>query len=204
MKIKEIPMKKSSIILSLLAAGAVVFSSCKENKEEAQTQGEKPAIEKGSIVYFNLDRVLDEYDMANEKRSEVETKIASIEKEVMRRQKSLEDAAKDFQNKINKGLMTTAAANEKSRKLQQQEQAYNQFAQQKQQEIMEEQQVMMNQLADAIKTFMESYNEEKGYAMILSNTAGVPVIVGDPALDITDDVIAGLNAEYIELKKSEN
>ncbi len=197
-------MKKSSIILSLLAAGAVVFSSCKENKEEAQTQGEKPAIEKGSIVYFNLDRVLDEYDMANEKRSEVETKIASIEKEVMRRQKSLEDAAKDFQNKINKGLMTTAAANEKSRKLQQQEQAYNQFAQQKQQEIMEEQQVMMNQLADAIKTFMESYNEEKGYAMILSNTAGVPVIVGDPALDITDDVIAGLNAEYIELKKSEN
>ena len=197
-------MKKSSIILSLLAAGAIVFSSCKENKEEAQTQGEKPAIEKGSIVYFNLDRVLDEYDMANEKRSEVETKIASIEKEVMRRQKSLEDAAKDFQNKINKGLMTTAAANEKSRKLQQQEQAYNQFAQQKQQEIMEEQQVMMNQLADAIKTFMESYNEEKGYAMILSNTAGVPVIVGDPALDITDDVIAGLNAEYIELKKSEN
>ena len=197
-------MKKSSIILSLLAAGAVVFSSCKENKEEAQTQGEKPAIEKGSIVYFNLDRVLDEYDMANEKRSEVETKIASIEKEVMRRQKSLEDAAKDFQNKINKGLMTTAAANEKSRKLQQQEQAYNQFAQQKQQEIMEEQQVTMNQLADAIKTFMESYNEEKGYAMILSNTAGVPVIVGDPALDITDDVIAGLNAEYIELKKSEN
>ena len=197
-------MKKSSIILSLLAAGAVVFSSCKENKEEAQTQGEKPAIEKGSIVYFNLDRVLDEYDMANEKRSEVEAKIASIEKEVMRRQKSLEDAAKDFQNKINKGLMTTAAANEKSRKLQQQEQAYNQFAQQKQQEIMEEQQVMMNQLADAIKTFMESYNEEKGYAMILSNTAGVPVIVGDPALDITDDVIAGLNAEYIELKKSEN
>ena len=197
-------MKKFSIILSLLAAGAVVFSSCKENKEEAQTQGEKPAIEKGSIVYFNLDRVLDEYDMANEKRSEVETKIASIEKEVMRRQKSLEDAAKDFQNKINKGLMTTAAANEKSRKLQQQEQAYNQFAQQKQQEIMEEQQVMMNQLADAIKTFMESYNEEKGYAMILSNTAGVPVIVGDPALDITDDVIAGLNAEYIELKKSEN
>lgn len=197
-------MKKSSIILSLLAAGAVVFSSCKENKEEAQTQSEKPAIEKGSIVYFNLDRVLDEYDMANEKRSEVETKIASIEKEVMRRQKSLEDAAKDFQNKINKGLMTTAAANEKSRKLQQQEQAYNQFAQQKQQEIMEEQQVMMNQLADAIKTFMESYNEEKGYAMILSNTAGVPVIVGDPALDITDDVIAGLNAEYIELKKSEN
>ena len=78
------------------------------------------------------------------------------------------------------------------------------LAQQKQQEIMEEQQVMMNQLADAIKTFMESYNEEKGYAMILSNTAGVPVIVGDPALDITDDVIACLNAEYIELKKSEN
>lgn len=194
-------MKKISILCSLLAVCALSLNSCKENSKEEQTDA-KPAIEKGSIVYFNLDRVLEEYDMANEKRSEVETKVAAIEKDVMRRQKNLENAAKDFQNKINKGLMTTAVANEQGRKLQQQEADFQQYAQQKQQEIMEEQQVMMNQIADAIKTFMEDYNEKMGYAMILSNSAGVPVIVGDASLDITEDVVKGLNEAYVKLKKS--
>ena len=36
--------------------------------------------------------------------------------------------------------------------------------------------------------------------MILTNQGGAPVITADPALDITEDVLAGLNAEYIRNK----
>ena len=36
--------------------------------------------------------------------------------------------------------------------------------------------------------------------MILTNSGGAPVITADPALDITDDVLAGLNEEYIKSK----
>lgn len=161
------------------------------------------AAAQGSIVYFDLDRVLEQYDMANDKRSEVETKVAGIQQEVTRRQKNLENAINDFQNKINKGLMTSAAAQAQQQKLQEQDVAFQQFAQQKQAEIMEEQQVMMNVLADAIKTYIEKYNEEKGFAMILTNQAGVPVIAGDQSLNITDDIIEGLNKEYVKSKKAE-
>ena len=59
---------------------------------------------------------------------------------------------------------------------------------------------MMNQLGDAIQTFLQKYNEEKQYSMILTNQGGAPVITADPALDITEDVLAGLNAEYIRNK----
>ena len=69
-------------------------------------------------------------------------------------------------------------------------------------EISEEQMVMMNQLGDAIQTFLNKYNEEKQYAMILTNSGGAPVIVADQALNITDDVLAGLNEEYIKTKNS--
>ena len=44
------------------------------------------------------------------------------------------------------------------------------------------------------------YNAEKQYAMILTNTGGTPVITADAALDVTDDVLAGLNEEYIKTK----
>lgn len=194
-------MKKISILLGLLA----IMTSCNTaaDKKTAETTETAVTAAAGSIVYFNLDRVLDQYDMANDKRSEVEAKVATIQKEVNRRQKNLEDAINDFQNKINKGLMTSVTAQAQQQKLQEQEQAFQQFAQQKQAEIMEEQQVMMNVLADAIQTYIEKYNEEKGFAMILTNQASVPVVVADPSLDITNDIIEGLNKEYVKSKKAE-
>ncbi len=199
-------MKKIQAILGLMAVSMIGLSGCQntsETKESAEEQATVATAAAGSIVYFDLDRVLDQYDMANDKRSEVEAKVATIQKEINRRQKSLEDGIASFQNKINKGLMTSATAQAQQQKLAEQEQAFQQFAQQKQAEIMEEQTVMMNQLADAIKTFVENYNIEKGYAMILTNQASVPVIVADPSLDITNEIIEGLNKEYVANKKAE-
>ena len=196
-------MKK--FIPALAAIAAIALCSCNQNEAKdaakASDAEETVALAPGSIVYFSLDKVLEEYDMANDLRSEVETKAAAIQKEVTRRQKNLENAVKDFQNKIDKGLITSIVAQNTQKKLQQQEIDFNQYAQTKQAEIMEEQQVMMNRLADAIKTFVEEYNVEKQYALILSNSAGVPVITGNSTLDITDEIIAGLNAKYVKEKK---
>ena len=142
--------------------------------------------------------------MANDLRSVVETKVQNIEAEVTRRGKKLENDVKAFQEKMNKGLMTRSVAEVQQQKLMKQEQEFNTYAQQKQMEIQEEQVVMMNQLGDAIKTFLDAYNAEKQYAMILTNNAGAPVITADPSLDITDDVLAGLNDEYIKSKNSKS
>ena len=63
---------------------------------------------------------------------------------------------------------------------------------------------MMNQLADAIKTYVDKYNEEKQYAMIITNNGGSPVITAEAALNITEDVLAGLNDEYIKSKNEKS
>ena len=99
--------------------------------------------------------------------------------------------------------MTQSVAEIQYKKLQDQQNSFNQYAAQKQQEIAEEQQVMMNQIADAIKTFIDNFNAEKGYAMILTTQGDIlpaPIVTGDPALDITDEVLEGLNAEYVKSK----
>ena len=155
-----------------------------------------------NIVYIELDVILQDYDMANDLRSVVETKVQNIQAEVDRKGKKLESEVKAFQEKVNKGLMTRSVAEIQGQKLQQQEIEFNNYAQAKQQEIIEEQQVMMNQLADAIKTFIDKYNEEKKYDMIITNQVGAPVIAANPSLNITEDVLARLNDEYIETKKN--
>lgn len=186
----------ATVILAALAG-------CNNTSAPApQTEGE-PAVAAGSIVYFNLDRVLNEYDMANDLRSVAETRINSINQEVNRRGTKLEKDSKAFQDKLNKGLMTQSVAEVQYKKLQDQQNSFQQYAAQKQQEIAEEQQVMMNQIADAIKTFIDEYNAEKGYAMILTTQGDIlpaPVVVADPSLDITDDLLEGLNAAYVKSK----
>ena len=190
-------MKNTSLILSIISLIAVVtfgiITLTKDGKKAEQpAEGSTAAAaEAGAIVYVDLDRILTEYDMANDLRSVVETKVQNIQAEVTRRGQKLEKEVASYQEKIQKGLMTRSVAEVQGQKLQQQE-------------INEEQVVMMNQLGDAIQTFITKYNEEKQYAMILTNSGGAPVIAADAALDITEDVLAGLNEEYIKTKNEKS
>ena len=201
-------MKNTSLILSVISLVAVVvlgvltLTGNKADNSEVTAIDAAEGAAKGDIVYVDLDRILMDYDMANDLRSVVETKVQNIQAEVTRRGKKLENDVKAFQEKLDKGLMTRSVAESQGQKLQQQELDFNNYAAQKQQEIQEEQMVMMNQLGDAIQTYLNKFNEEKQYAMIITNTGGAPVIAADPALDITEVVLAGLNEEYIKTKSN--
>ena len=193
-------------IIAIAGAAALLstsLTSCNNAGDQSAKAAADSTVTAGAIVYFNLDRVIDEYDMANDLRSVAETKINSINQEVNRRGSKLEKDIKTFQDKINKGLMTQSVAEVQSRKLQEQQASFQQYAAQKQQEIAEEQQVMMNQIFDAIKTFVDQYNQEMGYAMILVTQGDIlpaPVVSGDASRDITDALIEGLNAAYVQQK----
>ena len=204
-------MKKTPLILSIIALAGVIalavlqFASSSKAKAPVVAETDASGPQKGAIVYFNLDRVLNEYDMANDLSSVVQTKIQSISEELNRRQNRLQSDANSFQEKINKGLLTSSVAEVQYQKLPQQDQEFQQYAAQKQQEMDEEQSVMINQIADAINTYLQKYNEVKQYAMIVStqgNILSAPIASGDAALDITDELIAGLNEDYIKTKNA--
>ena len=200
-------MKKLPLILSIIALVGVIAlaiaSFTKGSAKKAEPVQSEANPHKGAIVYFNMDRVVSEYDMANDLRSVVETKVNSISQEVTRRQNKLQKDANSFQDKVNKGLMTQSTAQVQYQKLQEQDANFQNYAAQKQQEIAEEQQVMLNQIFDAIKTFVDQYNETMGYAMILATQGDIlpaPVVTGQAELDITDALIEGLNAAYVKEK----
>ena len=200
-------MNKISLILgagSLAAALALTSCSTGNSAPASDASAESsPAVQSGAIVYFNMDRVISEYDMANDLRSVVETKVNSINQEVTRRGTKLEKDIKAFQDKINKGLLTQSVAESQNQKLIQQQNSFQTYAAQKQQEIAEEQQVMMNQIADAINTYIAEFNADKKYSLILATQGGiisVPVVAGAAELDITDTLLEGLNAAYVKTK----
>ena len=203
-------MKKAFILSAAVLAGlSLTLVSCNNSSSQNaadNAQTDEVAAAAGSIVYFNLDTILRDYDMANELRSVVETKVNSINQEVTRRRNKLEKDINAFSDKLNKGLLTQSVAQTQNQKLIEQQQSFENYAAQKQQEILEEQQVMMNQLADAINNYIQEFNADKKYAMIIATQGDIlsaPVVAGDPELDITDTLLEGLNAAYVQEKNSQ-
>ena len=206
-------MKNTPLIISIIAlVGVIALVVMSLTGKKADTAGAEETeaaatAEKGSIVYFNIDRVLSEYDMANDLRSVVESKAQGIQEEMNRRGNSLQKDVNAFQEKINKGLLTRSTAEIQGQNLEKRRNDFNEFANQKNQEIAEEQQVMMNNIGDAIKKFLDKYAADKGYAMILATQGDIlpaPVAAGDSRLDITEDIIAGLNSEYVATKSKKS
>ncbi|MGM9740202.1 MAG: OmpH family outer membrane protein [Candidatus Cryptobacteroides sp.] len=207
-------MKNTPLILSVIALVAVAVlgiitltgRKASDNGAAGTAEG-AAAASRGDIVYFNLDLVINGYDMANDLRSVVETKAQNISDEINRRGNKLQNDVNAFQEKINKGLITRSVAEVQGQKLEEQRNAFNEYANQKNQEIAEEQQVMMNNIGDAIKKFLDKYAADKGYAMILATQGDIlpaPVAAGDSSLDITEDIIAGLNSEYVATKSKKS
>ena len=205
-------MKNTSLILSIIslvaviALGIISFTG-KGSASEAKSGENAPAAGSGAIVYFNLYRVLNEYDMANYLRSVVESKAQGIQEEVNRRGNKLQNDVNSFQEKINKGLITRSVAEVQGQKLEQQRNDFNNFANQKNQEIAEEQQVMMNNIGDAIKTFLDKYASDNSYAMVIATQGDIlpaPVAAADSSLDVTDDIIVKLNDEYVKTKSKKD
>ena len=191
-------MKQLKFILTV--AVAALICSCAANgntngAQQANAAGETPAAQ-GSIVYVQLDSLVNQYDMYNDLKSELESKVQAVQEDLTKKGRSFESAVKDFEAKIAKGLLTRSQAEEQQQRLVEREQNLQGLSQQKQMELAEEEAVMMRRVMDAIQTYITKYNQDKGYALILS----VPVLAGDPSLNITQDVLAGLNEEYIKSK----
>ena len=191
-------MKQLKLILTV--AVAAIICSCAANgntngAQQANAESKTPAAQ-GGIVYIQLDSLVNQYDMYNDLKSELESKVQAVQEDLTKKGRSFESAVKDFQAKIDKGLLTRSQAEEQQQKLVEREQNLQGLSQQKQMELDEEEAVMMRRVMDAIQTYITKYNQDKGYALILS----VPVLAGDPSLNITQDILAGLNEEYIKSK----
>ena len=197
-------MKQLKVILSVAVAAIICACNATGNTSTQATNTAEAGVTaaQGSIVYIQLDSLINQYDMFNDLRSELENKAQAIQDDLTKKGRSFESAAKDFQTKIEKGLLTRSQAEEQQQRLAERQQNLQNLSQQKQYELAEEEAVMSRRVMDAVQTFLAKYNQEKGYAMIITSSAATnTVIAANPALDITQDVLTGLNNEYIKSKK---
>ncbi len=201
-------MKQTPLILSIIACIAAVAAliltlTTPKNTHKTVESSESIQAVAGDIVYLRLDTLMMQYDMYSDLQSAFEAKAQTVDSDLNKKARKLESDIKNFENQINKGLLTRSAAEQQNNSLQQRQANLQNEAAQKQQELAEESQVLLNQVMFAIKTYLEEYNKDHNFAAILTTTdASNVVMVGAPALDITQEVVEGLNAEYIKTRNT--
>ncbi len=197
-------MKKVNLTLNivlLLAVAVLYVLHFTGNKTDNTVSSEDSRITAGSgdIVYINLDTLVNQYDMYNDLRTELESKVSAIDNDLNKKGRALENDAKSFEEKMQKGLLTYSQAESMRNDLMTRDQELRNLSQQKQMELANEESVMYNRVMDAIKTYVDNYNKEKQYSLILTTTAATnSVINGEQGRNITNEIINGLNQEYIK------
>lgn len=196
-------MKKLTIALFaalFLAVAFLYFLHFTGNRKSTSNVPSSQTPSQG-IAFVNIDTVIYKFDMFFDRREDLMAKQKKAEAELNSKGTQYESAAKDYQDKVNKGLITRADAAEKEKALYQQQQELVTLRDNLQSNLVEEEQVMNRQIIEYITSYLEANKADYNYQYILGKSFGSVVLYGEPALDITRKVLDGLNKKYQAEKK---
>ena len=160
------------------AQGGSVFSS-----------GEKPL-----IAFINADSVLKHYKYLDVKRKELEEKTKKMEQEYRARTEGLQNEINNYQRNV--GNLTLSQVRAVEEDLQRKQQNLRMYEQTLTQELMAEESRLQKELYDRVTTFLKKYGQTHGLHIVLKFDPTSDVLFAGDSLDITSEVIRGLNTEY--------
>ncbi len=193
-KMKNFALCAKSLMLIL----AVLAVSCSDNGSADATKTETkvesaPAVTL-NIRYIDGDSIAAHYNLAKDFKEAQLRSFSKIDNAQRTRGAELQKLGSSIQQKVNNnGYLSEASYKadvESFNKKQAEAENYLASLQREAEQEMIQQHVQLN---DSIEAFIKDYNAKKGYDAILFKNAGVYF---NPALDITDEVIKGLNARY--------
>lgn len=195
-------MRKINFILNgLLALTTVlVFTQCAGNNNAATTSAPAAGAAGSSnmkIAFVEIDSLLTKYNFWNDLSEQMLKKEENIRTTLNEKGKKLEAEAREFERKINNnGFASRERAEQEQARLMKQQQELQELQQKLTNELAAENQKNSLELRDSINSFLKVYNKDKGYDLIISNTAFDNLLYGNPAYNITNEIVEGLNARY--------
>jgi outer membrane protein len=139
--------------------------------------------------------------MTKDLSGEIQVKGKQLDAELSSKSKNFQSAVEDLQYKAQRGLEVRSKLEEMQQKLAAEEQNLYKLRDSYAQQLQEENTVMLRKVMNSIMEFMKEYNKDKHYNFILGNTFDGKILYADKSLEITDDVIKGINEQYNSQKK---
>ena len=147
------------------------------------------------IAYVDVEQVLQEYEGSKKAEAELKVQSEQIAYELDQLALPFQQKVQEYQQKSQS--MSASARQEREQELMREQQMLQQRQQMAQQQVQAESQNKMDEINEDIESFLKSYAKSKGYSYILGTSMQTrTVLYGEESLDITDDVIEALNADF--------
>ncbi|SMO33107.1 periplasmic chaperone for outer membrane proteins Skp [Saccharicrinis carchari] len=194
----------------LLGMASMIFASCQTEKREgepAQQNTVDKLNENGTfpVAYIDTDSLLRQYGLAIHLQEELLKKEEKSRTDFNEQAKKLQAQMTEFQRKVqNNGFLSRERAEQEQRNLMARDQELQNLNTKLSQELMGEQESLNRQLRDTLSNYLEEFNADGRYKLILSNIMGDNVLYSAPGINITKQVSEALNKRYESSKNKKS
>lgn len=204
-------MKNLSLVLNgvlLVAVAVLYFLHFKQ--PQSQTQGATlvdlkndsipSSVTAAEIAYVNTDTLMEKYEYYKNTVTELKNRRQKLEQEVSGRARALQNEVAAYQRKGASMTVEQLQATEKN--LQQKDYDLRQYSEKLASDLAKEEQAKTDELLQKISDYLKKYTQGKPYKYVFAYTKGASAILyAQDNLNITQEVLDGLNAEYKATQK---
>ena len=186
-------MKK--YIFSALAIAAMMVS-CNNQSPKMDDQPAATSSEGLKIAYVEVDSLMTQYTFAKDYSVTLQKKSNNARNTLNQKGNALQAAAANFQQKLNNnGFQSREQAASQQAAIERQQRDLQELQARLENELASETAKFNEALRDSLQNFLKVYNKDKKFDLILAKS-GDNILIADKKLDVTQDVINGLNKRY--------
>ncbi|GAA4781627.1 hypothetical protein GCM10023231_06530 [Olivibacter ginsenosidimutans] len=188
--------------LGLLLAAAVISCNNPAGKTASKTGSDSTATAAtdGSIVYVNSDSLLANYTYFKDMQTKLQEKAKKTQEELQAKGNAFQREVADYQK--NAATMTADQRKSTEERLARKQEELGKFNQNANQSFANDEAQEQEKLYNKVSDFLKAHAKEKGYKFVLTYSKGNPgVLFADERLEITKEVVEGLNAAYKKEEK---
>jgi len=196
-------MKNASLILNLVllvAVGVLFYLHFAGNKStgtrvasSTKTDNNSTSSSDCKIAYFDMDSVNNSFVLIKNVKEQLGKEEEKINSELTRLQKAYNDRITHYQGQAQSmSQVESEKANREILQLQDKIRSTKQDMEQRYQDLYMRK---MQDVKSKVEGYLKEYNKDKGYSYILAYEPGF-IFYRDSALNITSDLISGLNDRY--------
>lgn len=191
------------IVEGVLAAAVIaLFILHFADGGKKSTVAQKPVeVGTGEVVFINIDSVNERYELLKILKDSLEAEQQKQELVFNNRQKALENKAANFQRNYSSGSLTPQQAQYAQQSLQEESERLQRDYAKFLEDFQARYAAALEQMADSLKVAAKRVNENYNASYIFTYQSSGQLLYGDPAHDITADVLEELNKSFKKSKK---
>jgi outer membrane protein len=167
--------------------------------EQSNSENSKPVAD-GAIAYVDIDTMLVQMEMYKDLQAGLAKKQKELESSFGVKYNLFQKNVSDLQNKVNKGLLTRAEAEQMQQQLAGDQQQLESLNATYTQQLQEEGMVSNRKVIDYIMVYLKEYTKDKNIKFVFSYAFGGNLLYMDGSFNITNEILTGVNQKYLAEK----